>query len=214
MGKRKKRLIKKGQIQAGKEPYRQLTLNCLTPESQIKPRKTENLLPSTCVKASSMQNNQIIITRIGSLLEEDELTLEVEFKLLPSKSTFSKIRSDLWFDEQKISSISIGVPQRFGPTNEFQLNPVLDLKGISSGFHIAKIEMYEVGPTGEKRACNMKEVAVEYVPQSRETRLKKVPTVKKIAGLEIAVVLESEKGIYREIEEAKRKELISNRDEW
>jgi hypothetical protein len=214
MGKRKKRSINIEQIQTDRKLSKQLTLDCLAPGLQRKPRETKDLLPSASVEASSMQNNQIIITRLGSLLEEDELTLEVEFKLLPSRIAFSKIRADLWFDEQKIDSVSIAVPQKFGLTNEFQWNPVIDLKGISSGPHIAKVEMYEAGPSGEKRACSIKEVAIKYVPQSKETRHKKAPTVKKIEGFEIAVVSSSEKGIYREIEEAKRKELISNRDEW
>jgi hypothetical protein len=214
MGKRKKKPVNGGQFQTNTKPYRQLTLDCSTLGLQRKSRETEDLIPSIRVSASSMQNNQIVITRIDPLLEEDDLTLEVEFKLLPSKSAFLKIRSDLWFDRQKINSVSIVVPQKLGLTNQFQLNPVLDLRGISSGSHTVKVEMYNAVSSGKKRAYTMKEVTVEYQPQSRETRIKKIPTVKKITGFEIAVVKDTEKGIYREIEEAKRKELISSRDEW
>ena len=52
------------------------------------------------------------------------------------------------------------------------------------------------------------------VPQTREPRLVKIPTVKSIAGSCLTVIANSEKEIYREIEEAAKKELNSKRDEW
>ena len=55
---------------------------------------------------------------------------------------------------------------------------------------------------------------MDYVPQTREARLVKVPIVKSVAGSDLAVVSESEKDIYREIEETGKKELIIKRDEW
>ena len=41
----------------------------------------------------SGQKKQIIITEIDTVTKEDELALKVEFRLLPSKTAFSKIRS-------------------------------------------------------------------------------------------------------------------------
>ena len=88
------------------------------------------------------------------------------------------------------------------------------MKGISSGSHLIKVEMYELWSSGEKLTCASKEVSVEYVPQSREDRLIKVPIVKSVAGADLAIVSDSEKDIYREIAENIKKELISKRADW
>ena len=74
--------------------------------------------------------------------------------------------------------------------------------------------MYELWSSGEKLTCTTKEVTVNYVPINREDRLIKVPIVKSIAGADLMVVLDSDKSIYREIEETMKKELASKRDEW
>ncbi len=52
------------------------------------------------------------------------------------------------------------------------------------------------------------------VPQTRESRFVKVPTVKSIAGADLAVVSESEKKVYQEIEKTMKKEQLSQRDDW
>jgi hypothetical protein len=161
----------------------------------------------------SEQKKQIVITEIDTVTKEDELALKVGFRLLPSKTAFSKIVADLYFDGQRLNSVRISIPQSPLAADDFELTPVLDMKGISAGSHIIKVEMYELW-SGEKLTCASKEVAVEYVPKSREDRLIKVPIVKSIAGTNLAVVSDSEKGIYREIEENMKKELISKRDEW
>lgn len=45
-------------------------------------------------------------------------------------------------------------------TDDFELTPVLDMKGISSGSHVIKVEMYVLW-SGEKLACASKEVVVD-----------------------------------------------------
>ena len=194
-----------------------------------KARSTKNLraskqltldrLPNSPKKNSvdvnvSATKKQIIITEINTVTKEDELALNVGFRLLPSKTAFSKVRSTLWFDGQQISSVSITIPQSPLATDEFELNPVLDMKGISAGSHTIKVEMYELWSNGEKLTCTSKEVTIEYVPKTRESRLIRIPMVKSIAGADLAIVSESEKDIYREIEVTAKKELISKRDEW
>jgi hypothetical protein len=74
--------------------------------------------------------------------------------------------------------------------------------------------MCELWDSGEKFACASKEVKIEYVPLRREDKLIKVPTVKSIAGADLAVVSESDKDIYRKIDENIRKEAVSKRDNW
>ena len=162
----------------------------------------------------SEQKKQIIITQINTFTKEDELALKVGFTLLPSKTAFSKITSDLYFDEHKLNSACISIPQSPLATDDFELTPVLDMKGIPAGPHTIKVEMYELWSSGEKLNYASKEVSVEYVPQSREDRLIKIPIVKSSAGTDLEVVSESEKNIYSEIEETMKKELISRRDEW
>jgi len=48
----------------------------------------------------------------------------------------------------------------------------------------------------------------------REDRLIKVPIVKNVAGIDIAIVSDSEKNIYREIEEDMKKEAVSRQDKY
>jgi len=88
------------------------------------------------------------------------------------------------------------------------------MTGIAEGQHSLRVEMYELGGSGEKLTCTSKEIIVNYVPVRREDRLVKIPIMKSIAGADLAVVSASEKGIYREIEETMKKELESDRDEW
>jgi hypothetical protein len=160
------------------------------------------------------QEKQIMITEIDSLTKEDEVALKVGFKLVPSKATFSKVQTDLWFDNQKISSVSIRIPQGSLAADEFELTPVLDMKGIPAGSHTLKVEMYELWVSGERLSQTTKEVTLDYMPQTRESRLVKVPSVKSVAGDGLAVISESEKDVYREIEKTIKKEQLSKRDDW
>jgi hypothetical protein len=160
------------------------------------------------------QKKQIVITEIGSVTKEDELALRIEFGLFPSKEFFSKIRANLFFDRQKVRSVSIIIPQSLLARDDFELTPVFDMKGITAGSHVIKVEMYDLWDSGEKFACASKEVKIEYVPLRREDKLIKVPTVKSIAGADLAVVSESDKDIYRKIDENIRKEAVSKRDNW
>ena len=160
------------------------------------------------------QEKQIIITEIGTVTREDELDLKVGFTLLPSKTAFSKVKSDLWFDNQQISSVTISIPQGHLAANDFELTPVLGMKGIIAGTHTIKVEMYELWSSGEKLSQAAKEVTVDYVPQTRESRLVKVPIVKSIAGTDLTIVSDLEKDIYRDFEKPMKREQISKRDDW
>jgi len=164
--------------------------------------------------ARCRQEKQILINKIDATRMEDELALKVGFKLLPSKTSFSKVKSDLWFDNNKISSLSIKIPQGPLAANDFELTPVLDMKGITAGSHIIKIEMYELWSSGEKLSQASKEATVDYVPQTKEYRLVKIPIVKRLTGADLAVISDSEKGIYRDIEKTRKKELTAKRDGW
>jgi hypothetical protein len=74
--------------------------------------------------------------------------------------------------------------------------------------------MYELWSSGEKLTSASKEATIEYVPVKKEDRLILVPIVKSVAGADLTIVSESQKNIYRQIEEIKKKENISKRDEW
>jgi hypothetical protein len=157
---------------------------------------------------------QIVITEIGFMTKENELALRIEFGLFPSKKFFSKMRADLFFDGQNLRSVSIMIPQSPLARDDFKLTPVLDMKGITAGSHVIRVVMFELWDSGEKFTCASKEVRIEYVPLRREDKLIKVSTVKSVAGKELVVVSESEKDIYREIDENIRKEAVSKRDNW
>jgi hypothetical protein len=186
------------------------------------PKTTKQLtldsLPNATIKevetTKRIQEKQIIITQIDATAKEDELALKITFKLLPSKTAFSKVTSDLWFDNQQINSVSIRIPQGPISANEFELTPVLGMKGIPAGAHTIKIEMYELWSSSERLCQAAKEVTVDYVPQTRESRLVKVPSVRSVAGADLVVVSDSERDIYIDIDRTMKKEHISKRDDW
>ena len=124
------------------------------------------------------------------------------------------MQSDLWFDNQKISSVSVRIPQGALSADEFELTPVLDMKGIPAGIHNIRVDMYELWSSGEKLSQIVKEVIADYVPQTRESKFVKVPIVKSVAGTDLAVESESEKKVYQEIEKTMKKEQLSKRDNW
>ena len=120
-----------------------MTLDNL-PNSKEKPAKYR----------AQIHKKRIIITEIDTLTKEDELALKVSFTLVPSKNSFSKVKLDLWFDNQKIKSFSIMIPQSPLAKDEFELTPVLNMKGIPAGNHCIKVEMYELWSSGEKLSTN------------------------------------------------------------
>jgi hypothetical protein len=187
------------------KPSKQLTLDSLPPAP---PQKEE-------AKSDQQKTEKrIIITETGVFTKEDELALKVGFKLFPSKSAFSRVQLDLWFDSQKITSVPVRIPQGALSADEFELTPVLDMKGIPAGAHIIKVEMFELWTSGEKLTQTAKEVTVDYLPLTRESRFVKVPSVKSVAGADLVVVSKSEKKLYRGIEETMKKENNSKRDSW
>jgi hypothetical protein len=68
--------------------------------------------------------------------------------------------------------------------------------------------------SGEKLSEALKELNIDYVPQTRESRFIKAPTVKSVAGKDLAIISEPEKAVYREIEKTIKKEQLSKRDDW
>jgi hypothetical protein len=164
--------------------------------------------------ATPQQKKQIEITAISTTIRENELALKVGFKLLPSRTAFSRVTSDLYFDEQKIDSLRLRILQGPLATDDSEFSSVLDMTGIGKGQHRLRVEMYELWSSGEKLTCASKEVTLEYVPFKREDKLINVPIVKSVAGADLAIVSDAERNIYREIDEGMKKEAISKRDEW
>jgi hypothetical protein len=148
------------------------------------------------------------------LTKEDELELKISFKLFPSRLSFSKITADLYFDEQKLNSLLVRILQGPLATDESEFTSVFGMKGIAAGLHIVKVEMYELWSDGEKLSNATKQITIDYVPMKKEDRYIKIPTVKKVTGSDLVVVSDSEKDIYREIENESKRELASKRDEW
>jgi hypothetical protein len=74
--------------------------------------------------------------------------------------------------------------------------------------------MYEPWSSSEKLNFTSKEIAVQYVPQTRSDRLVKIPTVKSAPGTDLTVVSSTAKNIYQDLEQDLKKESISKKDEW
>jgi hypothetical protein len=188
----------------------------ISPNLKAHKQLTLDNMPNVHAKEPNkpVQQKQITIIEIQAVIREDELALKVGFKLYPSKSAFSKVNLDLWFDNQRIGSRLIRITQGPLSADELELPLVLGMKGIAAGAYPIRVEMYELWSDGEKLCFTQKEVTVQYVPQTREFRLIKVPIVKSFGEPSLAVVSKSDKKVYREIEETMKKESESKRDEW
>lgn len=156
----------------------------------------------------------ILINNIATLTKEDELALKIGFSLLPSVSYFSKIKLDLFFQEELLNSVMLGIPQSSLLKGSLEFPQILDMKGIAAGDYLVRVEMYEPWSSGEKLNFTFKEISVHYTPQTREDRLVKIPTVKSVAGSDLLVISSTAKDIYSEIDESQRKESINKRDQW
>jgi hypothetical protein len=182
-------------------------------QKNAKQTTLDNLPKATATTATKLPK-QITITQIGAETREDELELKIAFKMYPSKTAFSKIKSELSFDGHPINSVLIRIPQGPLATDECEYATVLDMKGIAAGVYAVGVEMYELWETNQKLYSTLKQLTVDYVPQTRQMRLVKVPTVKRVAGADLAVVSETEKDLYEEIEKTQKKEQLSKRDNW
>jgi hypothetical protein len=170
--------------------------------------------PEPAKAAVPERKKQIEITEISTTTREDELVLKIGFRLLPSRTAFSRVTSDLYFDEEKIASLRLSVLQGPLATDASEFSSVLDMTGIEKGQHMLRVEMYELWSSEEKLARTSKEVKIEYVPLKREDRLVRVPILKGSAGADLAIISDTEKNIYREIEKEMKRESTSRRDDW
>lgn len=161
----------------------------------------------------SERKKQIMITEIDIGAGEDELRLKVAFRLMPSKSAFSRLKAELFFNSQALKTLNLRVLQGALASDESEFRSVFDMKGIGAGVHVIKVEICEVWDSREKFGCNSREVAFDYVPVTREDRLIKIPIVKSVSGANLAVMSDSARDIYRDIREAEKKELYSKRDQ-
>jgi len=177
---------------------------------------TLDSLPTTPIKqdpkTKTTIQKQIYITHMETNTRIDELVLKISFKLEPSWRAFSKIKADLSFEDTTISSILIRILQGPLATNELEYSWIMDTEGIAEGTYRLKIEMYEEWSSNERLHQTSREITVKYVPQTRQSRLIKIPFIKKVIGTDLAVISTQEKQIYENIEKAIKKEQKSQQD--
>jgi hypothetical protein len=159
------------------------------------------------------QDEPITITQIKPITKEDELTIKIAFKL-PVKKAFSRVQSDLWFDRELAGSVVVRLLQGPLAMDESEFSAVLDMRGIAGGQHIIGVEVYGLWSGGEKLCRVIREVTIDYVPLARQSRLRKIPSVRSVAGADLAVASQADKNIYRDIEENMKRENSSKRDNW
>jgi hypothetical protein len=175
---------------------------------------TFDSLPAAKEKSVPVRNSKrIIITEIANDAMEDDLELKVVFRLMPSKAAFSKVFAEMYFDGQKLHSCAVRIPQGPLSADELELTVSLDMRGINSGQHLIRVEMYELWNSEEKLTCTSKEVAIDYVPLRKQDRYIKIPIVRNPVAI-IDVVAEPAKEVYEEIEKDQKKEFVGKRDEW
>jgi len=195
------------------KPFKQLTLDSLLSEIGKNLSETENKQAFVNVDTEilSFKSKQITITQLDSTIKNyDELNVDTDFRLVPSKKDFSKIRYTIWFDGQKAYSDLIEIPQSLVASDEFEMKRILDLRGMTPGNHTVKVELCDLFSP----SCASKEIAIEYKPLTKEERFRRIPTVKKTEGVDITIVSNDEKEVFREIRDTFIKEQISKRDNW
>jgi hypothetical protein len=165
------------------------------------------------IKTKLVMQKQICITKMETITRIDELTLKISFKLEPSHRSFSKIKADLFFEDTHINAVTIKVLQGSLGTNELEYNWVMDTKGVVEGTYHLKVEMCEDGLSGEKIHQTTREITVNYVPQTRQARLIKIPFVKSVTGVDIEVISSQEKQLYLDIEKTVKKEQKNRQNE-
>jgi hypothetical protein len=153
------------------------------------------------VKLPVQAQKQIEIVEVNTETKEDELKLKIWFRLHPSKTAFSKITADLYFDQHHFHTVPLKIPASSLTKDNLEFNRVLEMTGIAAGPHTIKVEMYEAWGSDEKLTSASKDLI-------------RVPFVKSEARADVAIVTEAEKSIYRETEEDMKKELMSKRDDW
>ena len=155
----------------------------------------------------------IIIDRVATTIKEDELALKTEFKLIPSSASFSKINLDLYFQDHLLKATQLDIPQSALLNINLEYPQILDMKGMAEGNYIIRVEMYELW-SKEKMCFATKEIVVQYTPQTRESRLIKIPTLKNMGEPDLVISSSTAKNIYRKIEQGAKQESLSKRDEW
>ncbi len=158
---------------------------------------TLDKLSEAARKEPAKSSKQIVITQIAATIGENELGLKIAFKLHPSKASFSKVHSDLSFNSHPVNSVVIRIPQGPLATDECEYGCVLDMNGIAAGAYAVKVELFEQWESGEKLCETTKELTVDYVPKTRQARLVKIPTVKTVAGADLAVASRYRKNYFR-----------------
>ena len=185
--------------------------------AEIKQSKqtTFDSLPTAKENPSKPQNNKhIIISEISYETKEDDLELKVAFRLVPSRASFSRAFVELFFDGQNLYCCPVRIPQGALSADELEWPATLDMRGVVTGQHIIRAEMYELWNSEERLTLESKEVTINYVPVRRQDRFIKIPIVKKVEHKDLEVVSESTRDVYREIEKEQKEELFNKRDEW
>lgn len=174
---------------------------------------TFNELPHWEAEASNSQTKKAIsIAQLSHVLRDNELELSIDFSLLPSKSWFSNIALELYFDNNKMENYLISVPSSKLLGTELKFPITLDMTSIRPGEHTIKVEMYEP-KEGEKLCASSKYIIVQYSPVRKEDRYIKIPIVRKIAG-SFRIILPEEQDMLRDLERSKHEEMKSKRDQW
>jgi hypothetical protein len=156
----------------------------------------------------------ILINCVSPETKEDELMLRVDFSLLPSSASFSKVKLDLFFEGQILLSVPLGILHSQLLGDSLVYPAVLEMAGIAAGKYKVKVEMYEPWSDCEKLHATSLEILIEHVPFNRKARLVKIPTVRSVTGSDLTVVSSSAKTIYEDLERDSKKESESKRDEW
>ncbi len=193
-----------------KQRLRQKTLADVSRSKQ----STFDKLPQPKAKQPAVHiEKSIEIAQLEYIIKENELSLSVAFRLLPSKNAFSNLILELHFDDHSLQTYSISVPPSQLLSDELEFPIEMDMAGISPGAHTVKVEIWERWGTGEKLTSASKYVIVHYLPTRKEDRYVEVPIVRRIDGA-FRIILPGEKDYYEQLEKSRHQELNSKRDPW
>ena len=153
------------------------------------------------------------ITSLNTNLENNNLTVDVKFRLADAKTLYQLLNYKLYFDDKLLENKNIKIPFPFTKT-EFTLPVyVLSLENLGSGTYKVRVEITEIWPRSGR--YDFKEVQVTYTSEVKTETIEETPTIKSVQTTPaIEIVTEDVGNLLKEMEERFKKELKERREHW
>ena len=153
------------------------------------------------------------ITSLNTNLENNDLIIDVKFRLVNAKTLYQLLNYKLYFDNKLLENKNIKIPFPFTKT-EFTLPVyILSLENLGSGTYKIRVEITEIWPRSGR--FDFKEAQITYIPEAEVEAIRETPIIKSFkAPPTIEIVTEDIGSLLKEMGERFKKELKERREHW